>query len=159
MSGSERSHWQNWGSPLTSTLLQLAGAGLTANRGALGPPLMLLGNILSGARQSGVESAAGRRFESIMAPRERAVDMPGTGQPAASDVEGSSPAVPPTRRTYQSEPTSSEALKALSDMQGVSDPVRTALLSMIRGTRFRGDDRPPFEVERERDLAQRGVER
>lgn len=159
MSGTEGGHWQNWGSPVTSTLLQLAGAGLTANRGALGPPLMLLGDILSGARQSGVESASGRRFESIMAPRERAVEIPGTGQPAAGDVEGSSPAVPPTRRTYSSEPTSAEALRTLSEMQGVSDPVRNALLKMIRTTRFRDDDRPPFEIERERTLAQRDVER
>lgn len=161
MSGSESGHWQTWGAPLTSTILKMAGLGLTANRGAGGPPLVYLGDLISNMRDQGIEQQAGRRFESIMAPREGSVELPGTGRSGFADPMGEAmiPGTPATRRTYQRQPTMSEAFDQLSKMQGVADPVRAHLLDLIRKSRFPTEDVVPHEIARERDLAQRDTER
>jgi hypothetical protein len=154
MSGTENSGWQNWGNPLLSTVLMLTGAGLTANRGALGPVLQLGGEMLGNARQSGINTAANKRLEGLLAPRERSVDIPG---PIVSDVEGT--AGGPTKRTERTGPTQPEIMQALAQMQGVSEPVRNALLEHVMKLRLPASYEPSEEIRRERDIAQTNEER
>jgi hypothetical protein len=152
--------WSSYGNPALSTVLQLGGLGLTANRGALGPPLTYLGGMLDRAREGNISQEATQRFAQLMQPRQERVEIPGTGRPMQSEPEGSLPALPPTVRTWGRDPTSPEVWQEFGRMEDVSGPVRSAMLERLWRTPLaREAGRPPFSIETEVERGQRDLER